>query len=51
MAIKNSSKKKINDVKNYLHENLTDFNLNLKNPVETLKNLPFFRLIKTNIFK
>ena len=49
--IKNSSKKKINDIKNYFHENLIDFDLNFKNPVETLKNLPFFRLIKTNIFK
>ncbi len=47
--IKNSSKKKINDLKSYLSSNLID--LNLTNPIETLKNLPFFRLIKTNIFK
>ena len=47
--IKNSSKKKINDVKSYLSENLSD--LNLKNPIELIKNLPFIRLVKTNIFK
>ncbi len=47
--IKNSSKKKINDVKSHLINNLP--HLNLTNPIESLKNLPFLRLIKTNIFK
>lgn len=49
--IKNSSKKKINDIKNLLSENFTNKNLDIKNPIDILKNLPFFRLVKTNIFK
>jgi ubiquinone biosynthesis protein COQ9 len=49
--IKNSGKKKFNDVKNSLNENFTNKNLDIKNPINILKNLPFIRLVKTNIFK
>lgn len=49
--IKNSSKKKINDIKNLLNQNYINKNLDIKNPIDILKNLPFFRLVKTNIFK
>lgn len=49
--IKNSSKKKINDLKNLLNENLINQNFDIKNPINILKNLPFLRLVKTNIFK
>ena len=49
--IKNSGKRKINDLKNLLNENIVNQNFDIKNPINILKNLPFFRLIKTNIFK
>jgi ubiquinone biosynthesis protein COQ9 len=49
--IKNSSKKKINDIKNLLNENFINKNLDITNPINFLKNLPFIRLVKTNIFK
>jgi len=49
--IKKLSNEKINFIKNDLHERLYELNLNSKNPIEILKTLPFFRLIKTNIFK
>lgn len=49
--IKNSGKKKINDLKNLLNENLVNENLDFKNPINFFKNLPFVRLVKTNIFK
>ena len=43
--------KKINDLKNLLNENLVNENLDFKNPINFFKNLPFVRLVKTNIFK
>ena len=49
--IKNSGKKKINDIKNLLNENLINKNLDITNPINFLRNLPFIRLVKTNIFK
>ena len=34
-----------------IEENFINQNTDLKNPIDLLKNLPFFRLIKKNIFK
>ena len=48
---KNAGKEKINNLKDYIEENFLNQNTDLKNPIELLKNLPFFRLIKKNIFK
>ena len=49
--VKNTGKEKINNLKDYFEENILDQNSDLKNPIELLKNLPFLRLIKKNIFK
>jgi hypothetical protein len=48
---KNAGKEKINNLKDYIEENFLNQNTDLKNPIELIKNLPFFRLIKKNIFK
>jgi len=49
--IKKLSKEKIVYAKNDLLEKFSQINLNSGNPIDIIKNLPFFRLIKTNIFK
>ena len=48
---KNAGKEQINNLKDYIEENFLNQNTYLKNPIDLLKNLPFFRLIKKNIFK
>jgi hypothetical protein len=47
---KNAGKEKINNLKDYIGENFLNQNIDLKNPIDLLKNLPFIRLIKKKYF-